>query len=74
MNALNRKTFEFNGKTILIDTEWLPHIRTSSDAGQSWESGTDMEFLTEKLGLNLNRMGEVREAFTHWCGQNPPVS
>ena len=73
MNQLNRRVFSFSGQELIVDLEWLPHIRVSSDKGQSWESGTDIEFLTEKLGLGLNRTDVVRAAFQSWCDQNPPI-
>ena len=73
MNILNRKVFEFGGQSVLIDTEWLPHIRLSTDHGTSWESHTDIEFLAERLNLNQNRVSELRTVFNQWAEKQTPV-
>jgi hypothetical protein len=58
----------------MVDTTWLPHIRISADKGQSWESGTDMEFLAERMGLTPNRIPELKAIFDQWCQVNPPTT
>ena len=74
VNPTVQREFKFGSKVVLIDTTWLPHVRISMDRGQTWESGTDMEFLTDRLGLTLNRVPEVKVAFDQWCHTNQPTT
>jgi hypothetical protein len=70
MSNLAHRDFSFNNHVVTVDVTWLPHIRVSTDKGQSWQSGTDMEFLADVMGVQPNRVQELTVVFKQWADAN----